>query len=76
MHLTTAIKQLHRPARLAALERARVARDQVVYRRQLLRSARYLFSAETRPVEEELGAWKMEWREAPAEMNDAKRGLL
>ncbi len=76
MHLTTAIKELHRPARLAALERARIARDEVVHRRNLLRSARYLFSAETRPVEEELGEWKMEWREALTEMIDAKRGLL
>lgn len=76
MHLTTAIKQLHRPARFAALERARTARGEVVHRRNLLRSARHLFSTETRPVEDELGEWKMEWREALAEMNDAKRGLL
>lgn len=73
---STAIKQLYRPARLAALDRARTARERVVHLRNYLRTAYCVFSPSMSVVEEELAESKQEWREALAEMQDAKLGLI
>lgn len=76
MQLAPAIKERHRPVRLAALERARIARSEVAHRRKLLRTVYFAFSTGSTEVEDELAGWQMEWREALAEMVDAKRGLI
>ncbi len=70
------IRIVHRPARLRAMDRAILARDEVRARRRALRNEPLLFGRETRAVEDALAEWCLEWHMAIGAMHAAKKGRI
>jgi hypothetical protein len=70
------VKIVHRSARLRAMDRAILARDEVRERRRALLAEPLLFGEETERLVSELGDAVLTWRAAIRDMMMAKKGEL